>query len=485
MSDDEKKIPLRILVVEDSPDDFELLRFRLRGALALGEMRRVEDEPGMGAALREGPWDLVISDHHLPHFNSTSALAVLRASGADIPFIILSGMIGEDVAVEAMQSGADDYVMKSNMARLVPAVERSLRMAAERHATVAAEDAVRAGERRFARVAGNIPGTVLRLELDPGTREIRFPSMTEGTDPSLFFSQLHADDARSLREAVAAAAHVRGPLRWEGRARDAAGDRWWLLAATLDTAGENRFAWDGILIDISPEKRALEELRHSREQLSELTAHLEASKEAERAVIAREIHDEMGGLLTGLKADVSWLKKHAGSEPRARDKLRDIESLLDEVVLVSKRIAKSLRPAILDQGLNAALEWQAREFEKHAGIPVRFRTNDEDLTLDPGKATGVFRVFQEALTNVAKHAHAQQVDVQVFATDRLVTLEVRDDGVGLRKQDLAKPDSFGVRGMQERVHHLGGWVEVGGSPGKGTTLMLSIPRGTRDARSRP
>jgi signal transduction histidine kinase len=366
---------VRVLVVEDSLDDYDLLSARLFAAPFIVESLRVEDEPAMLAALAAHPWDLVISDHNLPRFSSLQALAVLRARGADTPFIIVSGMIGEDVAVDAMKAGADDYVMKSNMARLVPAIERSLRMAAERRAKREAEDAVRA---------------------------------------------------------------------------------------------------------------ALHELRESRARLSELTDHLETSKEAERAAIAREIHDEMGGLLTGLKADVSWLKKHCGTEPRARDKLRDVESLLDEVVMVSKRIAKSLRPAILDQGLNAALEWQAQEFEKHAGIPCRFRTNDEELSLDSGQATGVFRVFQEALTNVAKHAQAKQVEVQMFATEKLVTLEVRDDGIGVRKQDLAKPESFGVRGMQERVHHLGGWLDVSGAPGKGTTLMLSIPRGAaRDPRSRP
>jgi signal transduction histidine kinase len=366
---------VRVLVVEDSLDDYDLLSARLFAAPFIVESLRVEDEPAMLAALAAHPWDLVISDHNLPRFSSLQALAVLRARGADTPFIIVSGMIGEDVAVDAMKAGADDYVMKSNMARLVPAIERSLRMAAERRAKREAEDAVRA---------------------------------------------------------------------------------------------------------------ALHELRESRARLSELTDHLETSKEAERAAIAREIHDEMGGLLTGLKADVSWLKKHCGTEPRARDKLRDVESLLDEVVMVSKRIAKSLRPAILDQGLNAALEWQAQEFEKHAGIPCRFRTNDEELSLDSGQATGVFRVFQEALTNVAKHAQAKQVEVQMFATEKLVTLEVRDDGIGVRKQDLAKPESFGVRGMQERVHHLGGWLDVSGAPGKGTTLMLSIPRGAaRDPRARP
>lgn len=356
---------IRILVVEDSPDDFELLCMTLRLAPFAFDAHRVEDEPGMAKALFEGHWDLVISDHHLPRFGSAAALAALRHGHPDTPFIIVSGMIGEDAAVEAMHAGADDYVMKSGMRRLVPAIERSLRMARERSAKRAAEEA---------------------------------------------------------------------------------------------------------------ERKALEELRESRERLSALAAHIESSKEAERAEIAREIHDEMGGLLTGLKADVAWLRKKVPDEPRVRDKIRDIEQLLDEVVMVSKRIAKSLRPAILDQGLGAALEWQAREFEKHAGIPCRFQSNSDELALQAGQATGVFRVFQEALTNVAKHAHANRVDVQVFATDELVTLEVRDDGVGVGAQDLDKPESFGVRGMQERVNRLGGWLDVSGAPGKGTTIMLSIPR---------
>ncbi len=360
------KLVIRVLVVEDSEDDFELLCHTLRTSPFAIEAERVEDEPDMARALFAGTWDLVISDHHLPRFSSARALATLREGHPDTPFIIVSGMIGEDAAVEAMHAGADDYVMKSSMRRLIPAIERSLRMAGERRAKRAAQGA---------------------------------------------------------------------------------------------------------------EKKALEELRESRERISALAAHMETAKEAERAEIAREIHDEMGGLLTGLKADIAWLRKHMGEDARVPEKIRDIEALLDEVVQVSRRIAKSLRPAILDQGLGAALEWQAREFEKHAGIPCRFQTNSDDLKLDTGQATGVFRVFQEALTNVAKHANARRVDVQVFATDDLVTLEVRDDGVGVAPADLAKAESFGVRGMQERIHHLGGWLDVNGTPGRGTTIMLSIPRG--------
>lgn len=366
MSEPPSKPVIRLLVVEDSPDDYELLLYHLRASPFEVQARRVEERAGMTAALDAGPWDLVISDHNLPRFGSGPALALLREKSPDTPFVIVSGMIGEEAAVEAMRAGADDYVMKSNMGRLVPAIHRCLRAAGERRAKRAAQEA---------------------------------------------------------------------------------------------------------------ERVALAALHESTERLSALAAHIEASKEAERAEIAREIHDEMGGLLTGLKADVAWLKKQVGEEPRIREKLRDVEELLDEVVAVSRRIAKSLRPAILDQGLNAALEWQAHEFEKHAGIPCRFQTNKDDLALEAGQATGVFRVFQEALTNVARHANAKHVEVQVFATDETLTLEVRDDGVGVAERDLLKADSFGVRGMQERVHHLGGWLDVSSAPGQGTTIMLSIPRG--------
>ena len=486
---------IRILVVEDSPEDYALLRHQLRSAPFRVESRRVEEAQAMSEALRNESWDVVLSDHHLPRFSSAGALAQLRALNLDIPFIILSGVIGEDAAVDAMQAGADDYVMKSNMRRLVPAIERSLRMASERGAKRKAEAAALASERRFEAVTANIPGIVLRIEYDPARDSVRFPWVSQGAamlygytsealcrNPELLFACMEPADAAHLREAIAAAGHDQ-PLRWEGRIRAREDDlRWWLLAATADGSNPDVPAWDGILTDITPEKKALSDLEASRERLSALTAHLEALKEAERAEIAREIHDEMGGLLMGLKADAAWLKKNV--EGRAREKVADIEALLDEVVLVSRRIAKSLRPAILDQGLGAALEWQAREFEKHSGIPCRFRTNRDDLALEARQATGVFRVFQEALTNVAKHAQASQVDVQVFATDGLVTLEVRDDGVGLRKQDLAKSGSFGVRGMQERVHHLGGWLDVSGAPGQGTTLMLSIPRDSQSPEAR-
>ncbi len=149
--------------------------------------------------------------------------------------------------------------------------------------------------------------------------------------------------------------------------------------------------------------------------------------------------------------------------------------------IAAQRIARSLRPAILDQGIAAAAEWLARDFATRTGVRCDFTCNDEELELAPVMATTLFRALQEALTNVMRHAKATRVEVQLFADADSVTLEIRDDGAGLATQAQGSPDSFGLRGMKERVGHLGGWVDVNGAPGSGTTVMISIPRAGRAA----
>lgn len=479
--------PVRILVVEDSEDDYQLLLLQLRKAPFATIASRVETEGELRTALRDAAWHVVISDHNLPRFSSAEALALVKQQSPDTPFIIMSGAIGEDAAVQAMQNGADDYVMKHRPGRLIPAIERGLRNTRERQIRRQAEEAMETANRRLASVTANIPGVLLRLTWDAATERLGLAYSSGGgfvlqSDSSPrpihriddLLALFAPDTVQDLRAAVSAASRTPGrSLRWEGRTVGTDGVTWLLLSATRE-AGSS--AWDGVLTDISPEKEALEAAAALRRQTSELVAHQEVEKENERAAIAREIHDDIGGLLTGIKTDVVWLKKHLTEDPAAQQKLADLGELLEQVVGSTKRIAKALRPAILDQGLPAALEWQAREFQQRSGIHCKFNSNEDNLKLDPGSATGVFRVFQEALTNVSKHAEARSVDVQLFSNDSNVTLEVRDDGQGLKEQDMAKPESFGLRGMKERITQLGGWIEVNGAPGQGTTVMLSIPR---------
>lgn len=496
MSPAETRPLVHVLVVEDSEDDYHLLLLQLRKAPFSVQSERIETLAELRRTLVQRTWDVVISDHNLPGFTSTDALNEVKQLSPDTPFIIMSGAIGEDAAVLAMQNGADDYVMKHRPHRLVPAIERALRNASERRERRLAEQAVFMANRRLKAISANIPGLILRLTWDPETANLGLAYSSGGSlcsDPEQHHPPIQTIDdllalfapetVRDLKSAVIEAA--RQPdraLRWEGQVLGHCCVQWILLSTTRDSSA---LAWDGLLTDITPEKMALEAAAAARRETSRLIAHQDSVKEAERAEIAREIHDDIGGLLTGIKTDVVWLRKRLSDDGEAQGKLADVSELLEQVVQSSKRIARALRPAILDQGLPAALEWQAREFSQRSGIACSFKTNHDNLRLDPGSATGVFRIVQEALTNVSKHSVADKVDVQLFSNDSNVTLEVHDNGKGVQPADLDKPDSFGLRGMRERIEQLGGWIEVNGSPGKGTTIMLSIPKRVESNREKP
>jgi signal transduction histidine kinase len=467
----EPRAELRVLVVEDSEDDYELLvNFLGRGPWRV-QARRVEDAAGLRGALAAERWDVIVSDHSLPRFDSTAALRIVRETDRQIPFIIVSGQIGEDFAVDAMLAGADDYVMKHNLARLRPAVQRCLAASELRREKAEAERAKGESEARLAAIAENLPGAVFQLR--HGAGPARFAYLSPGAAPLLG----HPDRAflDSFAEQLAGAVGAGRPLRWEGSLA-AAGAKRWLAVSGSPRSDANEQVWDGIMMDVSALKSAEQALRRSREALSELTAHWEARMEKERAAIARELHDDVGGTLTALKVDIEQLRRASESDARFIERAAEMARLVDSLIEASTRLAGDLRPAELDFGLSAALEVKAREFEKRVGIPCRFRTNDEELVLDAERARALVRVFQEALTNVTKHARATRVEAELFATESEVTLEVRDDGRGFLASDLARRDSFGVRGMHERVGRVGGWLEVSGEPGKGTTVMASIPR---------
>ena len=367
----------RVLHLEDSEPDHELAMLTLQRAGLRLRARRVETRAAFLAALDE-PWDLVLSDYHLPGFSGLDALQMLRehrsavaavateaagaagsAGSATVPFILVSGQIGEDTAVEAMRNGAADYLLKNNLARLAPAVEHAI-----------------------------------------------------------------------------AGARMR-------RARDAA--------------------------DL--------ELQASRKRLSELAQHLQTSVEAERQAIAREIHDDVGGSLTALKFELDWIRRHAGSATIEQRALAALETVT-HAIEASQRIMQNLRPAILEQGLVAALQWMTSQFEKRMGIECEFRTQashlGQALVLPPGVALVAYRTAQEALTNVSKHARATRVVVDLSLTGGVLSLEVSDNGCGLGQADLAKARSFGIRGLHERASTVGGWVDLSSS-GAGTSLILSVP----------
>jgi signal transduction histidine kinase len=222
-------------------------------------------------------------------------------------------------------------------------------------------------------------------------------------------------------------------------------------------------------------RRAVTALAESERKLHALTQHLERAKEDERRAIAQEIHDDIGGALTALKFEVVRLGRDIGGQPGTRPKLDAIQHLIESAVIASHRIQHALRPAVLDAGLVAALEWMARGFAERTGINVEFESNREEFDLAPDRAAALYRVAQESLTNIRKHAAARHVHLQLFSLAGEVTLEVADDGAGFEPGSLEITPGFGVRGMLERARGFGGWAEVSSSPGRGTTVMFSIP----------
>jgi two-component system, NarL family, sensor histidine kinase UhpB len=354
---------LRILLLEDLVSDAELVRHELRrGGLAF-TTQRVDTEESFLHALTDFKPDLILADYSLPMFDGMTALAHAQERVPDVPFIFVSGTLGEELAIETLKSGATDYVLKQGLSRLVPSVKRALREAQE------------------------------RLE----------------------------------------------------------------------------------------RKRAERELELSFEKLRALAIHLQSVREEERTRIAREIHDELGQSLTGLKFDLSWLNHHltvgdAAAVQLCRDKVHSMAELINSTIQIGRKIATELRPGILDDlGLVDALEWQAHEFETRTGIRCKFLALPEDLKLDSYRSTALFRIFQETLTNVARHAQADLVCISLQVQNKEIILRVQDNGRGVTEQEISNAKSLGLLGMRERVLVFGGEVGIQGQEGKGTTVTVKLP----------
>lgn len=345
---------LRLLHIEDSDLDHQLILAQLQRAGLQFDVCRLDSLPDIEAALQQ-PWDAIISDYNLPGFSGLVVLDLLKQRQLLLPFILVSGEIGEDTAVAAMRTGASDYLLKNNLARLAPALLHAIE----------AVEAQRA-----------------RLEAD-------------------------------------------------------------------------------------------RELIKSKQQLHELAGHLQTSVEMERAAIAREIHDDVGGSLTAIKFELAWIARHS-SDARIQQRVQSALETVSSAIEASQRIMHNLRPAILEQGLVAAVQWMAARFERRTGIHTLVRCGEEQIQLPPGVPLVAYRSAQEALTNISKHANATRVEIELSMDGGVLTLEVKDNGQGLSSGDLSKARSFGIRGLRERAATVGGWVDLS-SGGRGTSLILSVP----------
>lgn len=229
--------------------------------------------------------------------------------------------------------------------------------------------------------------------------------------------------------------------------------------------------------DITLQKMAERKLRESHQRLRNLAERLQIIREEERATVAREIHDDLGQSLTALKMDLTWLKKNLVADKP--DVLIRVESMLDLTnasIQTVKKIATELRPGVLDDlGLISAIEWQLEEFQKRTNIKCNLQLNRRDLAVADETSVGLFRVFQEALTNITRHSGAANVNVIINFSDNDIKMEIKDNGRGITKEEVSSPSSLGLLGMRERITILGGALDVNGYPGKGTSVIVTLP----------
>lgn len=229
-------------------------------------------------------------------------------------------------------------------------------------------------------------------------------------------------------------------------------------------------------IDITERRRARAETEEQREQMRNLAASLQQVREEERARLARDLHDDIGQILTAIRMELNWIEKRLISpSEEMMERVKSAMDLTDKTVNAVRKVCSELRPAILDDlGLAAAIEWQANEFSSRTGIQCEVSVPDKKLLLDPATATAVFRIFQESLTNIMRHAEAHHVGVYLYEQNGNACLRVEDDGKGFREAEFS--GSLGLLGMRERARGCGGELQIESSPGKGTTITLEVPK---------
>jgi signal transduction histidine kinase len=352
---------LKLLLLEDSPDDAEYIQQLLKRSGLKFSANVVSDEKEFLEALDNNNYDAVLADNALPQYSSLEALDMIQRSNPFTAFILVTGTVSEEFAVNIIQRGADDYILKTNLTRLSSAISKAIA-------------------------------------------------------------------ARKMQR-------------------------------------EKMLAEEGLV--------------KLNEQLRGLTARLQDVREEEQTRIAREIHDELGQMLTAVKMDISAANKKLSkvAVEDAKVHLSDAIGLVDSIIQSVRKIASELRPGVLDDlGLEAALEWQSLEFEKHnPDIKCDFSSTINDIPIEKNIATGLYRIYQESLTNIARHSGATAVKATLVRSGNLLILTVTDNGKGFVQEEIKNKKTLGLVGMKERAILIGGELVIEPQKGQGTKVTVSVP----------
>lgn len=352
------------------------------------------------------------------------------------------------------------------------------------------EKALQDSEARADAIVTNAPGLVFQLQLDE-RGDIVFVYLSEAckallgigaeelkSNSKLFYDMMNVRDRAALRRRLELSAAKLGQLDWEGRVwiNDWQDNKWINLRAVPRVLTDGVIQWVGIMINITQSKNEQHRIEESRRELAELTAHLNQVKEQERTNISREIHDDLGGNLTAIKIGLSSIiRRLSAGQKVSIEQARNLETIVDNTFEAVHKISSDLRPNILDLGIIAALDWQAKEFKKKFDIKCKFTHDKRDIPVTADQAIVLFRICQESMSNIAKHAQASNVKINLGTEINEIVMTISDDGVGIKAGDTFKPNSFGLRGMQERVSALYGTFRIEQLEPQGTMIIVRLP----------
>jgi PAS domain S-box-containing protein len=504
---------LRVLLVEDSEDDALLLLRELRMAGYDPVSARVDTAPDLDAALDSHPWDAIISDYRMPQFSGLAALKLIHGRGLDLPFILVSGAIGEDIAVDAMRAGAHDYLVKGSLARLAPAIERELRDAEARHKRKAAEASLRESEERFRLLVDATPDYAIFM-LDPagrisswntGARRIKGYESDDilGRHFSCFFPDDVARSGWPGRELEIASSE--GRFENEGWQVRKDGSRFWantVLAPLRDDAA-NLIGFSRIARDLTLQKSIEDEIRTLNHELEsrviERTAALLAAVdsleaeiverrrlereileigEREKGRVGQDLHDGLCQTLTGISLIAKVLQRNLEEDKllpgAASEDTKMIVSLVKEAINEARSLAMEMYPVNIEEyGLAAALEKLALNMSNRFRITCRFKCSQPVTLADKQVATHVYRITQEAVSNAFKHGRANLVLIVLSHSGDQVSLTVEDNGNGLLQN--VKPTGMGLKTMHYRARAIGGSLEIRQRSRHGLAVVCSFP----------
>lgn len=385
--------------------------------------------------------------------------------------------------VEAMYRQHNRFITTTSLLERIKESEQILQISAA---------VLRNNEERFHIMTSNVPGIVFQCHRRASENRLRFTYVSNGAEALLginamtiqldeneFIDRIVGEHSRDFHNSMARSQANLSLWNWEGAILTAEGQMKWInLRATPRRHGhrENVCTWSGVAIDITESKANEEKLLRSQNMLRELSAHLENVREEERKRIAREIHDELGQILTALRMDVSLARLSYGkSNPPLMERLQSMTQLVDLTIDSARHITSSLRPGTLDLGIVAALEWLAEEFNGYTDIPCELVMGDGEITLSEFAATAVFRIIQESLTNITRHAAATLVEIIATRTNDQLCFEVRDNGKGFDLHSVVNCKSFGLIGIRERVAILEGNLALDSELGRGTRIRVCVP----------